>query len=429
MKTRLIKSVLALLLTFMALPMMGQDYLKIYFKDGHTERHFMKLVESISTTKYDLEGNLHDDYQMQQIVMPDTTYSYYLEDIDSMTFRKVDEERVKKNVESVANSINPIFEQCNNIEEMEAHLNQIKDIDGVEDVWRAGDDIVVQIRDWHKVYFTFPIIPQTTKAQLIKTAKAINAWPIMHKAPLKSDGTLIKVAIAFQMNGDSRFSDAKELDLELKNHFKQMGFDAHFIPDEETGEVLDIDFFERRMFEYDIVFIDTHGGYSRGKHSFFTSIQPGFWYQVGEDLEDVFDIDDISYGSCRTGEGLLDFGQFKIVSEDFIRKSNYEFTGPGPHIVFSGACRTFQGTKTLTIEHKGKPQEIQGCSSSVAEVFFNKGADMCLGYNSSTSYSSEAAYDFFSNMLNGVSQEIAFFLLDTNLKVVFDRSHQSKFWI
>ena len=420
MKTKILKSILALLLTFMALPMMGQDYLKIYFKDGHTERHYMKLVQSISATKYDLEGNLHDDYQMQQIVMPDTTYSYYIDDIDSVSFRKVDEEQVKKNVESVANSINPIFEQCYTIEEMEAHLNQIKDIDGVEDVWRAGDDIVVQIRDWHKVYFTFPIVPQTTKAQLIKTARAINTRPIMHKAPLKSDGTLIKVAIAFQMNGDSRFSDAKELDLELKNHFKQMGFDAHFIPDEETGEVLDIDFYERRMFEYDIVFIDTHGGYSSGKHSFYTSIKPGFWYQVGEDLEDIFDIDDISYGSCRTGEGLLDFGNFKIVSEDFIRKGNYNFTGPGPHIVFSGACRTFQGTKTLTIEHKGQKQDIQGCSSSVAEVFFNKGADICLGYSSSTSYSSEAAYDFFSNMLNGASQEIAFSILDTNLKYEAD---------
>ena len=87
MKNTILKSIFALVMAFIALPMMGQNYLKIYFKDGHTERHFMHLVNNISMSKYDLEGNLHSDYQLQQIVMPDTTYSYYLADIDSMTFR------------------------------------------------------------------------------------------------------------------------------------------------------------------------------------------------------------------------------------------------------------------------------------------------------------------------------------------------------
>ena len=54
MKNTILKSVFALIMAFIALPMMGQDYLKIYFKDGHTERHFMHLVNNISTSKYDL---------------------------------------------------------------------------------------------------------------------------------------------------------------------------------------------------------------------------------------------------------------------------------------------------------------------------------------------------------------------------------------
>ena len=73
MKNKILRTLLTAVMTITVLPMVANDYLKIYFKDGHTERHFMHLVESISTTKYDLEGNLHDDYQMQQIVMPDTT--------------------------------------------------------------------------------------------------------------------------------------------------------------------------------------------------------------------------------------------------------------------------------------------------------------------------------------------------------------------
>ena len=93
MKTRIFKYIAVVALLFMAIPMQGQNYLKLWFKDGHTERHFMHLVKSISATKYDLEGNLHSDYQMQQIIMEDTTYSYYIADIDSMSFKKVDEEQ------------------------------------------------------------------------------------------------------------------------------------------------------------------------------------------------------------------------------------------------------------------------------------------------------------------------------------------------
>ena len=416
MKKHLFFILCLMALALNALPAVANDYLKIHFKDGHTERHYLKLVESISTSKYDMEGNLHDDYQTQRLVISGTTYTYPLADIDSISYHKVDDEQVKQNVDNIYSTTAPIFEQCSTIEEMEGHIDEIKEMEGVEDVWREDDDIVVQIRDWHKIHFTYiepPIISHT----LANLTRSLNTANIRHMLPIKEDGTPIKVAIAFQMNGDSRFSDAKKLDINLKNQFKQMGFDAHFIPDEDTGEILDIDFYERRMFDYDIVFLDTHGYYSHGRHGFYTSIKPGLWYSIIEDLDDTFfDIDDIGYHTCRTGTGNLNFGRFKSVSEDYIKKSDYKFSGSGPHIVFSGACKTFKGKETLTIEHKGKEQEIKGSSRSVADIFFDKGADICIGYNESTSYSTDAAYDFFSNMLNGASQEAAFYLLDSNLK-------------
>ena len=50
-----------------------------------------------------------------------------------------------------------------------------------------------------------------------------------------------------------------------------MGFQAVFVPSEEGGN-LDTDFYRRRMFEYDIVVLDTHGGYNEdtGWHGFLT---------------------------------------------------------------------------------------------------------------------------------------------------------------
>ena len=57
MKKSLLYTICLMALAISALPVSANDYLKIYFKDGHTERHYMKLVESISASKYDLEGN------------------------------------------------------------------------------------------------------------------------------------------------------------------------------------------------------------------------------------------------------------------------------------------------------------------------------------------------------------------------------------
>ena len=146
MKTRIIKSICFVVLVFAALPMVAGDYLTIRFKDGHTERHFMHLVENIGVTKYDLEGNLHSDYQMQQIVMPDTIYSYYLADIESMSFKKVDDEKVNDEVENAVSSLESIIQQSATFEEIKTHVDEIKQLDGVEDVSCEDHDVIVKFR-------------------------------------------------------------------------------------------------------------------------------------------------------------------------------------------------------------------------------------------------------------------------------------------
>ena len=401
MKNKIIKSIIALVLAFVALPMAANDYLKIYFKDGHTERHYMKLVDNISVTKYDLEGNLHSDYQMQQIVMADTTYSYYLSDIESMTFTKVEEDELEKNVESVENNVTPIFEQCSTVEEMEARIDDIKRVVGVEDVWREGRNIVVQVRDWRKVYFYFPLIHKNDRKSFVPSILKSRS---IKKKPLKKDGTPISVVIAFQMTKDSRFDEEKNSLLELRDDLQTMGLDVHFIPDDTEDEILDIDFYKNRMFDYDIVILDTHGSYSDGKHTFFTSeeVKGLSWYSLWEYL-DAFDIDDIDIGN--TGNR-----SYKIINEDLISKSNGKFHGSGPHIVFNGACESLSGDGELIREHNGESKPYTG-SDAVAKIFFDKGADIYMGYNESTVNCGFAACDYFGLMLSGYSQEASFYNL------------------
>lgn len=410
MKNTFIRSILALVMAFMALPMMGQDYLKIYFKDGHTERHFMHLVNNIAMTKYDLEGNLHSDYQMQQIVMEDTTYSYYLADIDSMTFRKVDEEMVRKYVETITNTVTPIFNQCSTAEELEEHLDEIKNIEGVEDAFRSGTDIIVKVRDWHDYVFMYPAVSEdesSSIANIIKTLYVQHINP--QRKVLKEDETAVNVAIAFQMVDDPRFKDEKEKLEELKDQLKVMGFNAVFIPSEEGGN-FDIDFYRRRMFEYDIVLLDTHGGYNEEKdlHSFLTgeryiggAADLWLWNKLG--LPSLTDIDDTYISSCQTGYLPFTSGIFRAVTQNFISKSSSKF-GDGDHIVFNGACNSLNGKGTLE-RHDG--QTFPG-GDVVAQIFHRKGANVYMGYNNICTKSSYAAYNYFQYLLSGYSHESAF---------------------
>ena len=431
MKNRIFKSIFALVLAFVALPIAANDYLKIYFKDGHTERHYMKLVDNISVTKYDLEGNLHSDYQMQQIVMADTTYSYYLSDIESMTFTKVYEEQVKKDVETVRNTVTPIFEQCSTVEEMEEHINEIKNVAGVEDAYRSGTDIFVKVRDWHDMVFMYPIVPEDDSNPFENMAKSLRN--IKRKVPLKEDGTRVKVAVAYQLINDSReiFQKQAEDLRDLTDKFNEMGFDADFIPGEKGGTI-DLDFFGKRMFEYDHVIFVTHGGYNEdtGMHGFCTSEDldisaPAvtFWNWVDEHLDKKYglygieplrtDIDDTYIGTCRTG--YLSSSAFVCVYQNYIGKYSPGF-GNGPHIVFNGACNSLSGKGELTRVHNGVAKTYTGGSSAVADIFFNKGADIYMGYINQARYSGYTANRLFNHMLNGCSQEAAFYYLPDGYK-------------
>lgn len=115
MKTRIIQSILALVLTFMALPMIGQDYLTISFKDGREERHLLSLVKEIATSKYNISGDLCSNYVTQIVSMADTVLKYPLEDIEEVSFKGVDEEEVLTNVESVSSCLKTIMDNCESV--------------------------------------------------------------------------------------------------------------------------------------------------------------------------------------------------------------------------------------------------------------------------------------------------------------------------
>ena len=408
MKNTIFKGILALVMAFMALPMMGQDYLKIYFKDGHSERHFMHHVDNISVTKYDLEGNLHNDYQMQQIIMKDTTYSYYLSDIDKMSFNKVDEEQLKKRVASVQSALEPFIQQCSSVEDFASHIEEIKSINGVENVYSEGTDFVIQILDWFEIRFTNQPMPN-------KSLSSLNSLPkkdVKQLMPISKDESPFDVTIGFQMVTDTKWSDEKERIDELCEDFKSMDYQ----PNLYLGKEMDMDFFYKHIFDSNLLFIDTHGGCGifNKKHYLYTGIEAKYAWAamvgvaelraLGIDVNNI-DLDDVGITCCSHDDGGW-FGEkwYWMVKEDYIHKSPYRFTGTGPHIVFIGSCSSLEGNDILT---RSDGVQLYG-NDSFAQVFFDKGADVYLGYNRGTARATGAGASFFDYMMHGASVEQAF---------------------
>jgi hypothetical protein len=399
MKNTILKSVLALLMAFIALPMMGQNYLKIYFKDGHTERHFMHLVNNIAMTKYDLDGYLHSDYQMQQIIMEDTTYSYYIADIDSMTFRKVDEDQILQNFTSALSKIDNILENCDSFNDIYRYSDEISKASGIEKVDVYDNAIVVRVKDWLDiVFFDIPKKKSSTKETYTRHLKDIMSKNAQ-KGPQINQS--IHVAIADQnakTEGSGYVASTKCLH-EIEDEFSKMGYDVEYIP--QPG----LDFFRKNIFEYDVIMLTTHGGFIDGKHWFATGLEiEEYNSSMGwskDDLEKYYnkhnDLEDIKFlylSEVRDGENK--WVLYNICSEDYINKSPHQFKNKNA-ILFTNVCHSLDK------------------NNKVADIFFGKGASTYLGYVNSTAEGEYAGKQFFVDyMLNGTSTEYAFNHLSEN---------------
>ena len=92
MKHTFYKSLLAITLTLLTLPVLGQDFMNIYFKDGNFRKFYMKNILEIATSKVDADNVQHNSYDYQHITTLTDKYIYRLDDVDSITFTSVDEE-------------------------------------------------------------------------------------------------------------------------------------------------------------------------------------------------------------------------------------------------------------------------------------------------------------------------------------------------
>jgi predicted DNA-binding antitoxin AbrB/MazE fold protein len=437
MKNYIFKTLLTLALSTFTLPMLSQDYMNIYFKDGNFRKFYMKNITEISTSKVDKEGIQHSDYSSQCITTLYETLVYNLEDVDSITFTKIDEEKAKQNFVSAMPIVISSIEKCETIEEAESIIDEIKNAQGVADVWSDGHELYVALAEGETISFHFDhdnesseILGAQTRASSIKLATVSdNITP-----PLKA-------VIANQQHKDeNRDYYITDHYTPFQNALLACGISADYVASPN------IDFFYNNcqdpdnadhlnIYDYDIIFLVTHGGYSELKylgkdengndarisynrmgHSFCTSEElllfesanlpktEADWVSYFQTLrdwrnnsvyKDATDLEiSITFNHEKRNNKLVWVGHPKLTEFFFENTALGHFTNPNS-LFFNTACQSLKGDNNTP-------------SFSFAEKFFGLGLGAYLGFSQSDCTGKKSGPKMLTSMLNGWSLEKAY---------------------
>lgn len=260
MKNTIIKSILALFMAFIALPMMGQDYMIVFFKDGNCRKFYLKDVTEILTSNVDANGITHSGNNYQHVRTDQIDFVYNLVDVDSVVFSKYNEEQAETSfVDAIPQVISSISE-CTTIADAEQQIGAIKAISGVEDAWSDGHKLYVKIDEgevfsFHFSHFSYQKMGNMAISQIISMLSPM-------KSIIKTDGTPLKVAIVNQQDKDED-RDYSNLFNALTEQFALCGIKVDYLPTPT------VDFFfnnsddpdNLHFYDYDIILLSTHGGY------------------------------------------------------------------------------------------------------------------------------------------------------------------------
>ena len=155
MKNTIFKSVLAIVMVFTALPMMGQDFMNVFFKDGSCQSFHFDAVKTLNVSMTDAEGITHSDFQFQHIITDTDEFVFDIETIDSITFTKYSEQLAIINTKNSLKYIFPIVSRCEYISEVEEKIAEIRQSECVQAAWTDGDFLFVKVAGGEIISFFF----------------------------------------------------------------------------------------------------------------------------------------------------------------------------------------------------------------------------------------------------------------------------------
>ena len=297
-------------------------------------------------------------------------------------------EEVAGYITEVTETVDELFMQSGGIAELSQNIEEIRSLDGVQDVSATDDALYVEIKDGGIISWYYP--PKSEPMDVNATAdllpKSFHTSVTLTKG-LASDHKFIepkKFCIINQTVNDEKMDYIASKLSTLKNTLDDV-FDIDFV----RGEDADLDFFSS-LTNYDCIFFETHGGYFNNQH----------WLTTGESVTDEAREWLESDAGLKWRDKGLDIVTLKevrkskevniaywAISEKFIESMSGSFDNS---IIFSDACQSLMGNNTLAL------------------AFQKKGAGVYLGYDNDNRVGYKAGKAFWENLSLGMTVEQAF---------------------
>lgn len=464
MKTRAIKSIFILALLFFTLPLTAQDWMEIQFKDGMYRKYYLEFVKEMVSTKYDAEGIMHDDYEYLRVVTSDDEFTYLLSDIDNISFTKYDEETAKHNFVESNTAVLEVLYDNQTLAEAEKYIDEIKNVESVEDAWSDGHELFVKVKGVGVIPFHFSHDTDDEENETIFNAKDMKRMKAMlshAKVNMSQEGKQLRAVIANQGHFDKRqsFVEGRSVLYSLLDYFQQSDIQADY------NEKPTIDFFydnssdpanDPHLYDYDIVFLLTHGGYSEKSglgvlHDFMTGDVLGEFstnnpdekgleavknkhkdlylkyrkegingYEIGYSCHQIFELSEKETGTDFTSKWVY----YPTLSQYFFKNIANGFFKNPKSILFNGACQTLKGKEWHTAYFENE-QVLS--DYSLANEFLKKNLGVYLGYNQPQSISPWACGNLFYFMMNGLSLDKAVYSLPNKNKAEHFGEDSSEF--
>ena len=319
-----------------------------------------------------------------------------------------------------------VFAKCNSVKDAEKYIDEIKQCESVEDVNFDNHTMFVKVKGFGSIPYIFE-----------EEAKGIpEEWFIDQKqnARTRADNKFIhnhlenkKACIVNQLLVDEKSlaAESRQIALLAEEMFSSCGYLG------ESGVKLTVDFFENKIYDYDIIFIITHGSYDAfdNLHWIITveecdkptdedKNEPGVTKAWVHDLYKKYKPKYKSYlsqmvkiGSVKEKRnGITNNYYYLMVSEKLIELPGKEFDESKTPIIFNTACQSMKGNDNL------------------ADAFINKGAKAYYGYDESNGVGHLAGYEFFARLMVGTSLHTAYNTIPEEYRIVtgFFRTVQLK---
>lgn len=161
------------------------------------------------------------------------------------------------NLETVDETLSPLFLECKDANELGGHLDEIKAMPGVEDAWvEDANSLVVKIENGGYQMYYYPPESLVTESDLEAFANRIDSLPAKSFVDTKSSSKP-RLLLINQTSEDEKFSNTQPYLSKISSVMEEKGVDVTLVENKDFT----VEFFMDEMPRYQFIFLITHGDY------------------------------------------------------------------------------------------------------------------------------------------------------------------------